>query len=297
LTNNIRHKVIAVSALAHLTRRVHPRGTDRVLRALHPPDHRSWSVQTIAPVQDNMRLNVNTSSFLEWRAFFYGSYEPEVSTVLRRFIRPGSTAIDAGANIGVHTLTMARAAQFGPVSGRVIACEPSPAICARLRANLLLNRVTNCDVRQVALLERIETVTLYTPNPATQSNQATASLQRNEHHLSDGDTLKVLGTTLDALVADERLPVVDLVKIDVEGFEGAVLAGARGLLERDHPALVFEYERGYWGQAGYTLDGVLSYLRDLRYDSFFSISGGGLQPVPKSPPAYMNILARRDGLA
>jgi FkbM family methyltransferase len=272
---------------ARATRRLSRPRAGLLLRWLRHPASRRWSTTDVVSLCPGLRLNVDTSSYLEAHVFFFGSYEPEVGQLLPRLIRPGGCAIDVGANVGVHTLVMARAAG----TGAVLACEPNPAILERLRANVLVNRLGNVKVLPLALSDAPRSVDLFVPNAATQSNHATASLVAVSNALVDATSIRVEAVTLDELVAAEGLGEVDLIKVDVEGLEGAVLAGGRELLARDRPALIFEYSREHWDETGYTLPGVLADLRRLGYHTFLNVGPDGLLPISSGPPVFDNVLA------
>jgi FkbM family methyltransferase len=224
----------ALTSIATVTRRFHPRGTERVLRLLHPPDGRSWGVEAVTPLDgQSLKLYVDTTNFLEWQIFFYGTYETEVAAVLRRYIRAGKQAVDVGANVGIHTLVMGRAA----APGRVIACEPSAGLCGRLAANLALNGVSNVSVRPVAVDAHPGWLTLY----PLRSAAAAQHLTFDPSAAASGAAEHVRAVTLDQLAETEKLSAIDLIKVDTDGLEGAILAGGHRVLEREHPALVFEY--------------------------------------------------------
>jgi FkbM family methyltransferase len=223
---------------------------------------------------DGTRLHVSTASWIEWEVFFFGAYDPATLALLRRCVRPGRTAIDVGANVGTHALAMAAAR-----AGRVVAFEPSPAIFKRLQENLALNPKAHVDARQVAVSDQAGTVTLF---EAKGWNLGEGSL------MADPALTQVLvpSTTLDA----ENILDVDVIKIDVEGFEAAVLAGARTMLSQQHPIIVFEYNRSKWAAVGYTLDSVLRDLSNLGY-GFLSVGIRGLEAMPEPAPELVNIVA------
>lgn len=160
-----------------------------------------------------------------------GTVEPEVQEALRRTVAPGATVYDIGANIGFFTLLSARLT--GP-GGRVVAFEPSPPAIPGLRANVALNALDHVDVVERAV--------------AAEPGRAEL-LQVGQHswsHLADRGwhpettaVVEVDVTTVDAEVAAGR-PAPDVVKIDVEGSEIAVLDGMRDTLAHARPALVIE---------------------------------------------------------
>ncbi len=260
-----------------------------MLQLLHDPRDDASALDTTVELSRGLRLLVNTANDFERQAFLYG-FEPEVRTILRRFIRPGRTAIDVGANVGAHTLVMAQAVQ----DGRVIACEPNPAICVRLSANLALNHLTNVSLHQVAVCGCAEPSlhphVLFVPTDSRRG-QACASLQHHDRYLGEAKPTAVWGTTLDSLVGTNGVEAVDLIKIDVEGLEGAVPQGGRNLLLRDRPTLVFEYTRDWWATAGYTLEAILSDLRALGYVTILNLTRRGLDRLPLPAPDFMNVFA------
>lgn len=254
----------------------------RILLRAYPPQAAANYAGAIAPVAGGLRMRLDARSYIEWEVLFAG-YEPEVRELLRRALRPGDVAIDAGANAGAHTLAMAAA------GARVVACEPNPTLRARLEANIALNRLDSVTVRPCALTAVPGRVTLHVP--ADPVHTGGASLLAGVHeHLRDARDVEVEGVPLDELVRRESLPAVRLVKVDVEGFEAAVLAGGRELLARDRPDLALEYTREWWEAAGATIESVLGDLRGLGYDVRM-VTWRGLRPIPDPAPARMNLWA------
>lgn len=149
-------------------------------------------------------------------------------------VRPGWTVIDVGASYGLLSCPMARRA--GP-EGLVVACEANPRSAALLRANAARNGHRNLRVQEAAVGERAGTGVLY-ENPA---HAVLSSLQKTNVP-SPAERHAVRVVTLDdtaAALAPGRK--VDMLKVDVEGMEGAVLRGGRRLLERDLPRIWLEF--------------------------------------------------------
>jgi FkbM family methyltransferase len=148
--------------------------------------------------------------------------------------------VDVGANFGLCMLPFSIVA----CNGYVIAIEPAPRIAADLRASLNVNAVTNVEVLAVALGAGEGSVVLIEPTWdastafISQRDSAVAAVHRNNPQVHV-DTVAV--TSFDRVVADRRLSRLDLVKIDVEGYESAVLAGAKSALEKYHPFCVIEF--------------------------------------------------------
>jgi len=162
-------------------------------------------------------------------AMLYGIFEVATLRLMHRLVRPGHVVVDVGANIGYHTLTLSRL--VGP-NGKVLAFEPHPVTRARLEANLAANDCHNVNVFPIALSDREGAGKLFEPTETAAHGQSSLRA-RGEWRAVDCRT-----APLDALLSD--LPRLDLIKIDVEGAEGLVLAGAREILQRFRPHVIIE---------------------------------------------------------
>ena len=146
-------------------------------------------------------------------------YEPASNQFLLERLSAGQVFVDIGANIGVFTVPVAR--QVGP-AGTVIAIEPVPAIADYLRRNIALNGLTNVRVNQCAAFKQdVEALPFYQA-PADHFGMGALAAQFH------AEPIHVPARTLDHILADEEVAKVDLIKIDVEGFEAAVFQGAAG---------------------------------------------------------------------
>jgi FkbM family methyltransferase len=161
---------------------------------------------------------------------FRGGYEDREIAELCKYIVPGGTVFDVGANIGLSALEFARTVGK---SGRVIAFEPHPDTAARLRTNLERNGAGNVEIVQAAVGSAPGTVTFNESSDATLSSATV--IPRNLVRSFD-----VPLTTVDLVWAEKGKPAVSVLKVDVEGGELAVLQGASDLLACDHPAILLE---------------------------------------------------------
>jgi len=157
-------------------------------------------------------------------------YEPDVVSTLSALIRPGMVAADVGANIGCHTLTLAR---LVGEAGIVHAFEPEPSVFAELVRHVALNKWKNVRCQNTALSIESGETTLYLG-----SNDGTNSLRPTLH--SGNKTTTVKTDTLDAYMQRHNLHRLDVVKIDVEGAERFVLRGGIATIERFRPILIVE---------------------------------------------------------
>jgi FkbM family methyltransferase len=163
--------------------------------------------------------------------------------VVRRLLRPGLRAVDVGANIGYYLLLIESA--VGP--GGAVACfEPEPENLRELRRNVAANRLENVRVFAAAVGSADGQVAMRVGINAAVAGE------------TGGDF------TVPLLRLDSALDgPVDFIKIDVEGYEGHVLAGARRLLREHRPVLLVEIHPGFLAPPS-TVDGILAELSEIQ---------------------------------
>lgn len=141
---------------------------------------------------------------------------PDMAFVLHA-LRPNELLLDVGANVGSYTILASKV-----LGARCIAFEPIPAAFAALQDNVHLNDVAHCvDLRRVAVGEQ--------SGVARMTTELDTGNRIAEPDRADENTIEVPVVALDDVEAAAQAA---LVKIDVEGHEASVLAGARRLLER-----------------------------------------------------------------
>jgi FkbM family methyltransferase len=144
--------------------------------------------------------------------------------LLRPYLREGMVVMDVGANIGYLTLFFCRA--VGP-RGAVFAFEPDPENFRELARTVEHNEIEWCT----------------TVNSACGTSDAPAYLATGLNgYIQAGSNYEAncRMMSLDSFTDDRKISTVDLVKIDVEGFEAEVLSGMSGMLKRDRPILYVE---------------------------------------------------------
>jgi FkbM family methyltransferase len=158
-----------------------------------------------------------------------GHFERDEIELASRYLRPGMTAIDVGANRGAFTASMARS--VAP-DGVVHAFEPGAAARAQLARTLELNGIGNVEVVAAAVADGVGEAALAHYGAGFES---WSSLVRREIDL--GETLMLPVTdetvptlTLDDYCAERGIARIDVLKVDVEGAEPLVLAGGARLL-------------------------------------------------------------------
>lgn len=193
-----------------------------------------------------------------------GYWETWLTQFMARFVRPGWTVADIGANYGYYTLLMADLVGAG---GRVVAVEPNPAAADLLRRSVFLNGFGAWTaIHEVAAGSTDGgTAPLLVPRTMTGgaaiADVASVTLPEiTEHH--------VPMVSLDSLLAGEER--IDFIKIDVEASEERIIAGMERIFARKRPPMVIEFNPARYVDAR----GFLSHLTGL-YGSLREVNFSG----------------------
>lgn len=165
--------------------------------------------------------------------------EPEINGLVR-LVKPGDSVVDVGAALGMYTVPLAYLT--GP-SGRVDSFDPQPRNYHTVRIMRRAIGASQGKIRRLALGPEAGTGEIVVPiifnlpifghgHISQGSNDGTRRLHRVSTEID----------TIDAWVQRESIARVSFIKIDVEGFEPSVIAGARATIDRDRPSLLMEIE-------------------------------------------------------
>jgi FkbM family methyltransferase len=196
--------------------------------------------------------NVN-DAFIGRSLDLYGEWCDDELHVLGQIIKPGDVVVDAGANIGTHTVAFAKS--VGP-EGLVVAFEPQRLVYQSLCGNVALNGLTNVTSLLAAVGAARGRIFFPTLDPrATQNFGA------------------VRGSSEPAGEAADVIPIDDLglkrcalIKVDVEGMEASVVEGARETIARCRPALFLENDTVERSRE------VLTAVESIGYKAFWHIA-------------------------
>lgn len=185
-------------------------------------------------------IEVNAKEVVGSELLRQNVFDIAVSETAWRLLKPGDLAVDVGANVGYMTsLFSARVSALG----RVEAFEPHPRLFARLRQNVqslgTVSGPTNIRVYDVALGSQDGTAHLVEP-PSFGVNEGTATVARGTAmpDSDGGNRFEIRIARFDGLFADCKIA---LLKVDVEGFEAEVLAGAeRSLAQGKIQNVIYE---------------------------------------------------------
>ncbi len=243
----------------------------RLAALLIPKEPREKPIyEGVVDTQDDLKFQINTNSYIEYSVFTLGYYEKEVASIIRSVLKEGDVALDIGANVGIHTILMAKCVGD---TGKVIAFEPLESIRKRLTKNLDLNNFKNVIIDQRALSNTIEEKEIFFD--ADRHNQGMFSLTWEFQNTNQ----KIQINKGDDVILEHGLERIDLIKMDIEGYEIFALDGLRRSIEKFKPAIIFEFSNYYHEQENKTLESdLINFLKNIGYTTF-SIQPFGLKEV------------------
>lgn len=217
---------------------------------------------------------------------FFGGWEPETLRFLEKELKLGDTVLEVGANIGAHTLPMAR--KVGP-SGLILAVEPTVYATQRLTTNLYLNS----DISNVSIItELVSDSRAQIELVEIQSDWSWFGEARKEV-LRDP-----VASTVDHLLESRRVDHISLLKIDVDGHEFRVISGACKTLERCKPTVLIELcETALQanGSSVSQLHGLLKTFGFVAYDAGDGAALSDEKVLKKSEDSFsLNVVYRPD---
>lgn len=241
-------------------------------------------------VRDGITYDLDLSQGIDFAIYLANVYERQTRAALRRLVSPGSLVLDIGANIGAHTLPLAR--QVGP-EGRVLAFEPTDFAFRKLSRNLELNP---------DLASRVTAHHCFLT--ATDADQVPAAIYSSwplEHqaglhakHLGrEMRTEAAKARSVDSVLAQLGGRPVQLVKLDVDGFECDVLRGARNMLSTMRPVFVMEIAPYVLVERGASLDEMLSFFVPNGYKFYDERTE---QPLPSTAPELLRMIGDGAGI-
>lgn len=192
------------------------------------------------------------------RAGFFGAHESALIRYITRCLQPGDWAIDAGANVGL--LASAMASAVGK-DGSVWAVEPFPRNVARLEALKASNDLSQLTILPVAL-----SATDSTGRLKVSAERGGSGWGSFVAPWAKDESIEVPTVPLDRLTEEApRGRVLRLIKVDVEGFEAEVLAGAEQTLAKWRPNVICEFHDPLLRAAGSSSEELFSAFREHGY--------------------------------
>jgi FkbM family methyltransferase len=178
--------------------------------------------------------NGNFNTYIDWHVYYFGVYERGFLNFLKEVaIRNGADTVfcDIGANVGHHTLFMA------PYCKRLLAYEPNPDSYQKVLEKINDNQLKNIEAFPFGLSNTNETLNFYVPE---MTNTGAASFEDRSSWGHRKITAAVRNG--DEAIKETGIARLDIIKIDVEGFEKNVLEGLKETLGTFRPLVFFEME-------------------------------------------------------
>jgi FkbM family methyltransferase len=188
-----------------------------------------------------------------------GVYEPAMVKTLETSLRSGGVFVDLGANEGYFTVLAAK--MMGP-EGRVVAIEPQTRLQEVLRRNLKENGVERIvEVSEFAISDEEGSATFYlTPDV----NCGSSGLAQTTRYKNPTESVKT--TTLAKLLAAKKIGRVDLLKIDIEGYEyEAVLGSKEVFLNKIPKRIALELHPELLAERGKSANGLTAFIQGCGY--------------------------------
>lgn len=216
-------------ALIDMLRPYHFRGKLRLLGGIAP----RRGERTARVFGYDMRLDL-AEAIQRW--IYLGAFEPQETAVVRRWLRPGMTFVDVGANVGYFTLLAA--SRVGP-EGRVFSVEHSPYAFERLTDTVRTNRLSHVQAFRMGLSSAAGELPLYVPPASDGFHSPTMSAGWET-------SVTVPVRRLDDSLDEWGVESVDLMKLDVEGHESHILEGAAASLAAGRIRAVLVEFNDHW---------------------------------------------------
>lgn len=250
-----------------------------------------------ATTRNGVTYDLDLSQGIDLAIFLGNMFERGTQNALRKWVKPSSLVLDIGANIGAHSLPLAQL--VGP-SGRVLSFEPTDYAYKKLLRNLELNpdlapRVTPFNCFLAAKDEADVPTSIYSSWPLTPSEDLHAK------HLGQAMPVeKASARSIDGVLAEMGNPTVQLVKLDVDGFETEVLRGATALLRDSRPVFLMELSPYVLDERGSSLEELLACFAPHGYRFYHERTERLLPTAPEDlrqlvgDGASINVIARAD---
>jgi len=181
---------------------------------------REIQTQRAYDVGYGVKMFLDITNPLTWDLIGERGNEDEVKKTFVKNFKEGDTVIDVGANIGEFSLIAAK--KVG-TEGKVISIEPLHQPVIWLKKNFILNGFSNYEILEKAVGDKIGTMTLY--KKSANSEQGVLDPEITKKELIPCSEIMV--DTIDKIMSSRKIDTIDMLKIDVEGYEYEVFCGCK----------------------------------------------------------------------
>lgn len=230
-----------------------------------PPKHVHYQIPSWKDVEVNgIKFRVDVSDLVGW--YLYWGFVDPSRLKLYSLINDGDVVVDVGANLGEVALNAAK--RVGS-TGQVFVFEPFPSNFEKLRTNVGLNRFENLHLINKGLGAESGELGMFVADEANAGmNRMSADGSSESKNATVVEVVK-----LDDFILENGIDRIDLIKIDVEGFEMNVLRGSENTLKTFRPKLFLEVIDDYLRQQGSSARDVIQFLETHNYSLTYADSG------------------------
>lgn len=223
--------------------------------------------KTVICTVDEITYELDLNEMIDSEIFYNGCFEPDTTMAIYKVCEKEMTVLDIGANIGCHTF---RFSKLVGSKGKVIAFEPTSFAFKKLERNLHLNNAGNVVLEKIALSDENKTkqeVSFRSSWPLDHKNRS--GIHPVDHgQMGLRDIVSFF--KLDDYVRQKELNRVDIIKLDVDGYEYRIIQGSIETLKLHQPILIVELFSYTHEEIGDSVFDLVTLLSNLGY-SFYSI--------------------------
>ncbi len=216
--------------------------------------------------------------------YLYFGFKDAGHLQLMNLVKPGDVVLDIGTNYGTTIL------QFAKHVGKEGFCygfEPDLLNYDICQKQIAHNSLTNIKVENIGLGEQEGSFFMVVENEANRGCNKVFDAPKNEK-----ESTKITIKTLDSWVEENSLSQIDLIKIDVEGFEYNVLKGALKCLEEFNPTLFIELDDNNLREQNCSAKEVVMFLQNLNYLVYHSVTGEKISTASNFENCHYDVIAK-----
>jgi FkbM family methyltransferase len=220
----------------------------------NPLLYRFGSIRNVT--RNGINYSLDLSCMMQW--YVYWGFRSKDREELYSLIKEGDVVMDIGTNIGETLLNFAK---LTGSKGYVYGFEPDEQNYKNAIKNVSLNNFKNVHVFKYGLSDKKETVKLYVVDP---NNRGMNRILQQANDETESYTV-IETVTLDGLVKENKIDRVDVMKLDIEGYEMHALRGASELLKKMKPLLFVEVGYAKLLKNNSSPNELMKFLEDLGY--------------------------------
>lgn len=219
------------------------------------PNNYQYSPHTFRTITRNgINFKVDLYDYIGWWLYF--GIKEDSRFKLYHLVKQNNTIMDVGANIGETLMNFAKLSLPG---GEVHGFEPDVINYQHCTENLNLNNFKNIVLNNLGLGAKAGQFFIKTPTPSNRGGNKVSE------EFIENNTNVITITTLDQYVANKNIQKIDLIKIDVEGYELNVLKGAIHVIKKFNPVLFIELDDNNLKEQGHSAKALIRFLSENNY--------------------------------